>query len=557
MPVSIRRTLLSIFLACTLVGCLPLAVEYDLGPATISQSMFPEDSRFRNMPVRLNGMIALPERAAGSRPVVLILHGNHPGCPVSEDDMVDRWPCEPEAERHNYRGFEYLLRQLAAEGYVALSININAEYTFGFGEPVPFERLGQLVKLHLEALAAASAGGANEFGVELKERADLSRLVFIGHSQGGEGAYWLTHKAGLDGPDAFVKQGYGPVYGLLLVAPSANLAGAQGARVPLSVILPACDGDVFNQDGQLFYEITRLDPDQSAWASSVWLEHANHNYFNETLLDEAMKRSGRPDCQKLLQPEEQLGFMVEYAIDFLAQIFDQDPGATVRLGMDLQVAAPDKLYGLPARVAALAPRYNRLPLLLPADETAMHTNLEGSSVTAENLTVTYCPLGYYVPAMKPGSEPCKRVNLTIPGNPAMLSLAWQQKGGSLRFSLPEATDLSQFAAISLRAALDPLSNLNSSSANQVFSIQLLDQQGNLASVPTRSDEPALRFPPGTMEENDSFEGGLFTGRVPLTSIRIPFASFAGIDLSQIGALILSFDQTASGALFISDLELVR
>ena len=139
---------------------LPVAVEYNLGDTTITQSMFPEDSRFRNMPVRLNGIIAVPDGDGAPYPVVVILHGNHPGCPVPEGDTVDRWPCDPEVERPNYRGFDYLVRQLAAQGYVALSINVNAENTFGFGEPVPIERLGQLVDLHLKALAAATSGEA-------------------------------------------------------------------------------------------------------------------------------------------------------------------------------------------------------------------------------------------------------------------------------------------------------------------------------------------------------------------------------------------------------------
>jgi hypothetical protein len=79
-----------------------------------------------------------------SLPVVVILHGNHPGCPIPEGDMVDRLTCEPEVERCNYPGFEYLV----------------------------------------ERLAAATIGGPNKFGVELEGRADLSRLAFIGHSQG-------------------------------------------------------------------------------------------------------------------------------------------------------------------------------------------------------------------------------------------------------------------------------------------------------------------------------------------------------------------------------------
>ena len=536
---------------------LPVAVEYNLGETTITQSLFAEDSRFRNMPVRLNGIIAVPNDAGAPHPVVVILHGNHPGCPVPEGDMVDRWPCDPEVERPNYRGFDYFVRQLAARGYVALSININAENTFGFGEPLPIERLGQLVDLHLKAMAAATQGGANQFGVELQGRADLSRLAFIGHSQGGEGAYWLTHNSALDQPESYQINGYGPVYGILMIAPAANWGGASGARLPLAVLLPACDHDVINQEGQLFYEITRLDPQQSTWAASVWLERANHNYFNESLADEALARPVRPDCQPLLQPETQRNFLSEYAIDFFAAIFDRDPGALARLGMNFQAPAPDALYGLPARVAALASRPHRLPLLLPAGGSELETNLAGGSVITENLTVTYCPEGYYVPAMQPGSAPCKRVNLVIPGNPAMLVVTWPGSGAALRFSLPEEIDLSQYSAISLRAAVDPLSSLNQADTYQAFTIQLVDKQGNTGAVQTRVAEPALSFPAGYEEENESFEGGLFTGRVPLTSLRMQLRDFTGVELSAIQEIALLFDRSPSGSLFISDIELVR
>jgi len=536
---------------------LPEAVEYNLGDTTITQLTFPEDSRFRNMPVRLNGIIAVPDGDGGPYPVVIILHGNHPGCPVPEGDTVDRWPCNPEVERPNFRGFDYLVSQLAAQGYVALSINVNAENTFGFGEPVPIERLGQLVDLHLKSLSDASSGGENKFGVELQGRADLKQLAFIGHSQGGEYAYWLTEKAVLDTPDSFKNHGYGPVYGILMIAPSANWGGARGARLPLALILPACDNDVINQEGQLFYEINRLDPDNSSWASSVWLENANHNFFNSTLADEAVTRPGRSDCEPILQAETQRDFLSAYTKDFLAQIFNQDQDALARLGMDLQAQALSELYGLPARLASLAPAYDRLRLLLPGSAAELETNLAGGSVTADGVTTFYCEEGYYTPSVKPGSEPCKRVNLVIPGNPAMLVASWSQSGAALRFSLPEGSNLSQFSSISLRAALDPLSPLNKAGAPQVFTIQLVDSQGNSASVHTRADEPALQFPLGVIEENDTFQGGWFTGRVPLTSIRIPFNDFVGANFAEVREINILFDQTPSGSLFMSDLELVR
>jgi hypothetical protein len=529
---------------------LSFAVEYNLGETTIAQSMFPSDNPFHNMPVRLNGVIAAPTGDDGPYPVVIILHGNHPGCPVPEGDMVDRWPCDPEVERRNYAGFDYLVQYLAAEGYVALSININAEYTFGFGEPIPLERLGQLIDLHLGALATAVEGGTNKFGVQLEGRADLSRLAFIGHSQGAEGAFRLIQQAGLELPDAFMNMGYGPAYGLLMLAPAANWAGAEGARLPLAVILPACDMDVFNQDGQLYYEITRLDPHQIAWASSIWLERANHNYFNQSLSDEALSRPGRPDCEPLLEPEVQRAFLRDYTIAFLTNIFTGDPAATESLAMHSQEFVPDELFGLPARIAALVPRPDRLPLLVPTSEAELETNLVG-------VTTFYCEHGYYTPYSKPGSEPCKRVNLVIPGNPAMIVVSWNQQGGEFRFSLPGEIDLSQFTAISLRAAIDPLSTLNDTGASQAFTIKLIDQQGNIATMRTREDEPALRFPNGYEEDNDTFDGGMFTGRVPLTSIRMPLSGFTGINLSEISEIVLLFDQTTSGSLFMSDIEFVR
>jgi hypothetical protein len=86
---------------------------------------------------------------------------------------------------------------------------------------------------------------------------------------------------------------------------------------------------------------------------------------------------------------------------------------------------------------------------------------------------------------------------------------------------------------------------------------LIDQQGNIATMRTREDEPALRFPDGYEEDNDTFDGGMFTGRVPLTSIRMPLSGFTGVNFSEISEIVLLFDQTTSGSLLMSDIEFVR
>jgi hypothetical protein len=92
---------------------------------------------------------------------------------------------------------------------------------------------------------------------------------------------------------------------------------------------------------------------------------------------------------------------------------------------------------------------------------------------------------------------------------------------------------------------------------QSFSVQLTDSKGATAVVQTRPTEPALVFPTGMVEEDDIFEGGLFTGRVPMTTIRLPLSDFDGVDLTQISEVALLFDQTPTGSLFMGDIEIVK
>lgn len=529
-------------------GDLPPASFYDLGEATVIQSRFPADSRFREMPVRLNGVIAAPSADGATHPVVVILHGTHPGCPV-DDSGVDRWPCDPEAEQRNYAGFEYLTRELAARGYVALALNINAEYTFGFGEPVAGERLTQLLDLHLTALAAAAAGEANDFGLELAGVADVGRLVFIGHSQGGEFANGLTNEMELDTAAGAARHGFGPVAGLLLVAPSVNIVGSTGGTLPLAVILPACDGDVTGLDGQHFFEALRFQASHS-WATTVYLEAANHNGFNSILGSDLLTHPDRPDCQPLLAPAAQQQFLVDYAADFLTAVLSASPdeasAARARLGLDVAQPAPAALYGQPARVNSLPASADRAPIFTP-DEAA-------GAADARGATLFFCPPGYTV---DPELAPCRRPNFIMPGNPTMVVVSWSGPSEVALATPDAARDLSGFTTLTLRAALDPLSELNAAGAPQSFSVRLTDGRGATATAVVGSAEPALQYPAGVVGEDSFFEGGSFGSPVHMTAVRVPLAAFAGIDLSDVAEVALVFDQTPSGTLFVADVAAER
>ena len=538
---------------------LPAGVRYDLGELSVIQENFPPDSRFREMPVRLEGVLSVPDAGDGPHPVMLILHGSHAGCPLNEFG-VDVWPC-PGEEQLNYLGFEYLVRELAARGFVALAININAENTFGFGEPVAGERLLQIVDAHLSALATAAAGGSNGFGVALEGVADMRRLAFAGHSRGGEMANWLATEVGLDRPISYAERGYGPVSGLLLVAPALATVGTNGTNVPLAVILPACDADVVDLHGQVFYDQLRPAVDSNPPATTFYLEGAGHNGFNGAIGGDLFGLPDRPDCEMLMEPAEQQAFLVDYADAFLTSLFSYDPmsreEAAAALGMEVQAPAPDELLGSPGLVTTMAAADDRRAVFIPAGEEELTTNRLGGPVTATGLFVRYCREGYFLPADEPGSEPCKRPNLTVPGNPSMVVLGWEEQGSELSFAVPEGEgDLSRFTTLSLRAAVDPLSPLNESGEPQRFSVRITDRAGNSASVVTREGEPALRYPVGLTRDSEFF-GEVFSGLVPMTTIRIPLAAFEGVEMADVAEIALVFDQTESGTLFLGDLEVVR
>ena len=332
--------------------------------------------------------------------------------------------------------------------------------------------------------------------------------------------------------------------------------------MPLAVILSACDGDVISQDGQFFYEGARLAPQQTAWATSAWLERANHNAFNQLLPGDPFGHQGRSECEPLLAAETQRDWLVEYAADFLTILFDQDApmvaAARARLGMDATLLAPDVLQGLPGRVAVLAPAADRRVLFRPSEAEELTTNLLGGDVIADGVVTHFCPKGFYTPLTLPGSEPCLRNIVTIPGQPSHAVVAWDGQGAALRFTLPKGdADLSSYAALSLRAAVDPISALNTGVKFQPFTVRLTDGRGNSARAATRPDEPALGFPPGVFQDDPALGAGFFVSPVPLTTVRLPLSAFTGVDLTDIREIALEFDQTRSGSLFISDIEMVR
>ena len=275
-----------------------VAADYDLGVRQFRQPGL--TGRLARMPIRLWGTIAAPA-TPGPHPVVLVAHGAHgDNCPGE----FGTWPCFAREQRNDL-GFRYLVRALAAAGFVAFAPDLNAAHTGGWGELANGEavRFGQVVDATLAEIGRASRGAPTKFGIPLKGKADLTRLGLLGHSRGGMNVLeWGRGKRA--------------VASVFLLAPFHDSKKRIG-DVPATVLLGTCDGDT-GLEGAKYFAALKGRP-RSTPAFQLTLAGANHNYYNQTLA--AMKANDAPvggaGCNRsqLLSAKAQQAFLARVSVD--------------------------------------------------------------------------------------------------------------------------------------------------------------------------------------------------------------------------------------------------
>ncbi|MFG1603292.1 hypothetical protein [Actinoplanes sp. NPDC049265] len=246
--------------------------EYDLPSVKLPD--FPAD-------VEMRGVVVAPRNAPGPRPLALFLHGRHWTCYAGDDpDRISgEWPCPAGTQEvPSYRGYLQAQQLLASQGYVTVSIAANGINGQDFAaDDAGAQARSSLVRLHLAQWAARPAAIA-----KLAPATDLSKVFLMGHSRGGEG----VNRAAMDSlnpPPAAVDGYHGKVRwtirGTLLIGPT--IFGQDPAPdVPSATILPGCDGDVSDLQGQIYVDGTRGVGNGKALHSALYFVGANHNFFN-------------------------------------------------------------------------------------------------------------------------------------------------------------------------------------------------------------------------------------------------------------------------------------
>ncbi|MFC8358921.1 hypothetical protein ACFUIY_03515 [Streptomyces griseorubiginosus] len=237
-------------------------------------------------PVEMRAQVVAPKGATGSRPLVLFLHGRHSTCykPGTENDNQD-WPCTDSYKPiPSEKGYLRDQRLLASQGYVTVSIAANGINAQDWqAEDAGAQARSSLVRQHLARWAEWTAHRTTAPAiVRAAPKADLSKVLLVGHSRGGEG----VNRAAMDSlyPPPRAEDGYrGPVRwkvrGTVLIGPTI-FGQNPVADVPSVTLLPGCDGDVSDLQGEDFVDGTRGVSRGTALHSAVYMVGANHNFFN-------------------------------------------------------------------------------------------------------------------------------------------------------------------------------------------------------------------------------------------------------------------------------------
>ncbi|MFJ4523455.1 alpha/beta hydrolase family protein [Streptomyces sp. NPDC088810] len=236
-------------------------------------------------PVEMRAVVVAPVGATGRRPLALFLHGRHYTCYKGRNDTSGTWPCPAGTKPvPSHRGYLRDQKLLASQGYVTVSISANGINGQDFAaEDGGAQARSSLVRLHLARWADwAEHPGTGPKVVREAPRADLSRVLLVGHSRGGEG----VNRAALDSlaaPPAEQDGYHGPVRwtirGTVLIGPTV-FGQNPVPDVPSVTILPGCDGDVSDLQGEVYVDGTRGVGNGTALHSAVYVIGANHNFFN-------------------------------------------------------------------------------------------------------------------------------------------------------------------------------------------------------------------------------------------------------------------------------------
>lgn len=533
--------------------------EYDFGDEAFGAPTFPDL-------IEVRGSVHYPtDMSDGPFPVLFFLHGRHSTC-YSGGSTSIAWPCTGSfSPIPSYLGYDYLAEHMASLGYIVISISANSISSTDNSTPdYGMRGRGELLQYHLDLWNDWNTSGGDPFGDLFLGKLDMDRIGTMGHSRGGEGV--IEH--------ALYNRELGDPYtikAVLTLAPvDFNRPVLNG--IPLMNIAPYCDGDVSDLQGVHFYDDSRyLDDSDTTPKHNLVMLGANHNFFNTVWTpglfpagvadDWGYVDGGQSDehCgtsspgNGRFDAETQRNALLAYASAFFrVYVGDETEFDPILKVEDITPPVSSTLTGDEIFMSYHAPSHKRIDVNRTDSEVAEVTNSLDQAVS-ENGLLTYNICGddfgeqYCIGAGAGANQEPHNKNggLAVLGL-SQLEMNWNSADDWYRNDIPTfMQDFTQFKTIQFRAAV----NFDTSPLDVAlnFRVELTDYTGATSSLPVTDYTAALYFPPG--------DYGTTLPRTMHNTIAVPIEDFAGIDLTAINYIRFLFNESATGAILISDLSL--
>lgn len=490
----------------------------------------------------------------GRYPVVVLLHGIFQMCAAKGIAVspVPTW-CQGMGDRPvpSHRGYRYLADVLASQGRIVVSISSNGlnvvDGSSSFDAMASaMQARGTLVIHHLRTLSTANRKAVTGLGNRFIGHVDLSRVVLIGHSRGGEGVVVAAQQLErMTNPPA-------KVAGVIALASTA-IARTAPANTPTMALLPACDGDVRSLAGQTYVDRGRdLYGGAGHLRTSVWFAGGNHNYLNtEWTPGTSVSGLGRDDAEFIygdfqesgscrpsarLSPAEQRTVALAYVTAFTR--WRQDRNTAMLPILDGTGTVPRSVVRAKAttRVSSLAGPDRLLAIPGPqtdVDAVGIEADLcTGSEVPGDDPAYEdYCGFGRVSIGNDTAWLGLPLSGLALPGRTAV-RLSWNRPG-SAWMELGPTRDLSDSRRLSARVVVDP-------ETTGTLTMVIRDATGASATLPVRG-QPLVPL-----------TSGAAANRLVPQQAWINLADVSGVDLSQVTAVGLAV--TGSGTAWILDIS---
>ncbi len=489
----------------------------------------------------------------GSYPLVVILHGNHATCgrgtnPRTDDrvDYTSSGTCPVGyVVAPSHAGYGYLADKLASWGYIVVSINanrgINAAGGVSGDSGLNLAR-GRLILKHLQKLSEWNKNGGtpSSVGVELKGRIDFSQVGLIGHSRGGEGIRAAYNQYG-DTGSIWPAKILSPVRfrALFEIGPvdgqTSRVLNAEGTT--WTVLLPMCDGDVSNLQGikpfDRMMRATSETPIQPKAAVAVW--GTNHNFYNTE-----WQRSDSSGCQghtALFPSTIGSAPQRDTAAHAVLSLIRANVGVTADKNYNKLFVSR---YAVPTNLAAITPiersfqdsAASAVGIILDDFDKPTGTSSAGAANESSGVTVTHGTVG-------------NRHDPSLRG----AAISWTSAGATTYFqsnftAAGTGRDVTPYAYLNLRVARQN-STSNPATPNPTnFKVQLIDAAGNKSAA----------VPIGSYLRLTGPVGGPAGLHILLQSAQIPLSKFGTFALTRLRGVRLLFDDTAQGAIYVTNLR---